>query len=66
MSRPFAIAYAGVLLVLTFLFVGKLPYGRGQYTKPIVMWGSFVGATMVLGGLVVGLMRSIRGRRTGT
>ena len=64
MSRPFAIAVVGLILLLVASSLSTLSFGRGPYGKPALVWSFFVGCSMVVGGLVVGLMRSIReGRR---
>jgi hypothetical protein len=56
MSRPFAIAVVGLLLLLSGSCLGGL---LGPYRKPVLVWGFFVGTTMVLGGLTITLMRLI-------
>ena len=64
MSRPFAIAVFGLILLLVASTLSTLTLGRGPYGKPTVVWSFFIGCSMAVGGLAVGLMRSIReGRR---
>jgi hypothetical protein len=59
MSPPFAIAAVGLLFALAVLALGELTQSKGAV--PVAF---LVGGTMMLGGLAVGLVRSIpSGRR---
>jgi hypothetical protein len=59
MSPPFAIAAVGLLFALAVLALGEELHIKGAV--PVAF---LVGGTMMLGGLAVGLMRSIpRGGR---
>ena len=57
MSPPFAIAAVGLLFALTVLAIGELFHAKGA-----VPLAFFVGGTMMLGGLAVGLLRSLSGK----
>jgi hypothetical protein len=57
MSPPFTVAALGLLLTLTALIIGEWLHLKGA-----VPLAFLVGGTMMLGGLAVGLMRSITGR----
>jgi hypothetical protein len=54
MSPPFVIAALGLLFVLTALAIGELAHAKGA-----VPLAFLVGGTMMLGGLAVGLLRSL-------
>jgi hypothetical protein len=58
MSRPFIIALSGLLLVIGSLMIGELVHSKGA--GPLAF---LVGGTMMIGGLAVGLMRSLGGKR---
>jgi hypothetical protein len=58
MSPPFAIAAIGLLFSLTVLALGEVFHSKGAV--PVAF---LVGGTMMLGGLAVGLVRSILGER---
>jgi hypothetical protein len=57
MSPPFTIAALGLLLTLTVLVIGEWLHLKGAV--PVAF---LIGGTMMVGGVVVGLMRSITGR----
>jgi hypothetical protein len=57
MSPPFTIAALGLLLALTALVIGEWLHAKGA-----VPLAFLIGGTMMVGGLVVGLMRSLTGR----
>jgi hypothetical protein len=59
MSPPFAIAAVGLLFAVVVLVLGERFHSKGA-----VPLAFLVGGTMIVGGLAVGLMRSIfRGGR---
>jgi hypothetical protein len=60
MSPPFAIALSGLVFTLAVLTLGEFFHLKGAV--PIAF---LVGGTMMIGGLVVGLIRSILGKRMG-
>ena len=60
MSPPFAIALSGLIVTLAVLTIGEFFHLKGAV--PIAF---LVGGTMMLGGLVVGFIRSILGKRSG-
>jgi hypothetical protein len=57
MSPPFTVAAVGLVLALAALVIGELLHAKGA-----VPLAFLVGGTMMVGGVVVGLMRSLRGR----
>jgi hypothetical protein len=61
MSPPFVIALLGLLFAVASLRIGQLAHAKGA-----VPLAFLVGGTMMLGGLIVGLMRSLWGKRDGT
>ena len=58
MSPPFVVALLGLLFSLASLTVGELMQLKGA-----VPLAFLVGGTMMLGGIVVGLMRLVLGKR---
>ena len=58
MSPPFAIAFTGLVFTLAVLTIGEFFHLKGAV--PIAF---LVGGTMMMGGLVVGLIRSLLGKR---
>jgi hypothetical protein len=59
MSRPFAVALIGLVFALATLVIGELARSKGAV--PIAF---LVGGAMMIGGIVIGLLRSIRGNGT--
>ncbi len=53
MSKPFAVALAGLVLFITILAVGELRGSKGAFPLAIL-----IGGAMMIGGIVVGTIRS--------
>jgi hypothetical protein len=56
MSKPFAVALAGLVLFITILALGELSHSKGAFPLAFLL-----GGTMMLGGMAVGVVRSLTG-----
>ena len=56
MSKPFAVALLGLVLFVATLTVGALSGSKGAF--PVAF---LIGGAMMLGGIAIGLARSITG-----
>jgi len=55
MSRPFAIALLGLIVAIVILATGQRSHG-----KAAVPLAFLVGGTMMIGGVVIGILRELR------
>ncbi|QDV34263.1 hypothetical protein [Tautonia plasticadhaerens] len=59
MSRPFTVALLGLVFAAAVLAYGE--FARAKGAVPLAF---LAGGTMMVGGLAVGLMRSLAGKRS--
>jgi hypothetical protein len=57
MSKPFTVALAGLIVFITILTVGELNHSKDAFPLAVLLGGA-----MMIGGIVLGVARSLTRR----